>query len=147
MSSPNRQAPAHSQLLQFCVLRFGFSQDGGVGVGVFPQRKEVLVSCNCPHAGGIGVRALRSLGLQSIGACHAQMRQRSRPAVPDYAAVVEDFLKLGRRRAALVPLQDFDVESINPRRIRGLVGNLRPTLSTQSGHARSPIAYNQPERC
>ena len=31
-------------LLQLRVLRFGFLQDGNVGVGVFPQREEVLVS-------------------------------------------------------------------------------------------------------
>jgi hypothetical protein len=32
------------QLLQLRVLRFGFLQDRNVGVGVFPQREEVLVS-------------------------------------------------------------------------------------------------------
>ena len=33
------------------------------------------------------------------------MRQRSRPAVPDDAAVVDDFLKLGGRSAALACCQ------------------------------------------
>jgi len=30
-------------LLQLCVLRFGFFQDGDFGIGVFPERKEILV--------------------------------------------------------------------------------------------------------
>jgi hypothetical protein len=31
-------------LLQLGVLRFGFLQDGDVGVGVFPEGKEILIS-------------------------------------------------------------------------------------------------------
>ena len=31
----------------------------------------------------------------NFGTSHSEMRQRSRPAVPDDAAVVENFLKLG----------------------------------------------------
>ena len=36
-------------LLQFCALGLGFFQDGDVGVGVFPEREEVLneVSWKC----------------------------------------------------------------------------------------------------
>jgi hypothetical protein len=30
--------------LQLRVLRLGFAQDGNVGIGVFPERKEILVS-------------------------------------------------------------------------------------------------------
>ena len=30
-------------LFQLCVLRLGFLQDGDVGVGVFPEREEVLI--------------------------------------------------------------------------------------------------------
>ena len=30
-------------LLQLRVLRFGFLQDGNVGVGVFPQREKIFV--------------------------------------------------------------------------------------------------------
>jgi hypothetical protein len=30
-------------LLQFRVLRLGLLQDGDVGVGVFPQREEIVV--------------------------------------------------------------------------------------------------------
>ena len=30
-------------VLQLCVLRLGFLQDGDVGVGVFPEREEILI--------------------------------------------------------------------------------------------------------
>jgi hypothetical protein len=39
--------------------------------------------------------------LLGVGTGHAQMRQRSRPAVPHNGAVVENLLKLGRGRSAL----------------------------------------------
>jgi hypothetical protein len=59
-------------LLHLRVLRLGFLQDGdvGVGVGVFPEREEIFVGGERPDAGGVGIRSLRSLRLQGIGACH-----------------------------------------------------------------------------
>ena len=54
------------QLLQLRVLRFGFLQDGDIGVGVFPQREEILVSGERPDAGGIGICSLRASRLQSV---------------------------------------------------------------------------------
>jgi hypothetical protein len=54
-----------------------------------------------PDAGGIGIRSLRGSRLQGIGTSHAQMRQGSRPAVPDNAAVIDDLLKLGGSSAAM----------------------------------------------
>ncbi len=36
---------ARAYSLQFGVLGLGFFQDGNIGVGIFPGRKEVLVSC------------------------------------------------------------------------------------------------------
>ena len=84
-------------LLQLRVLRFGLLQDGDVGVGVFPEREEILVGGERSDAGGVGVRtlSLRGSRLQGVGAGHSQMRQRSRPAVPNDAAVVDDLLELG----------------------------------------------------
>src|ERR1700686_3743725 len=76
----------------FCL---GFFQDGDVGVGILPEREEIRVSGERPYTGGIGIRALRGPRLQGIGTSHAQMRQRSRPTVPDDAAVVDDLPKLG----------------------------------------------------
>jgi hypothetical protein len=37
----------HRQSLQPCVLRLGLSEDGDVGVSVFPERKEILVGGSC----------------------------------------------------------------------------------------------------
>jgi hypothetical protein len=42
-------------LLQLRVLRLGFLQDGDVGVGVFPEREEILVG----GAALAGIAALR----------------------------------------------------------------------------------------
>ena len=89
------QARLIAQLLQLRVLGFGLLQDGDVGVGVFPEGQEIFVGGERPDAGGVGIRALRGFRLQGVGASHAQMRQRSRPAVPDDAAVVENLLELG----------------------------------------------------
>src|SRR5271155_1026595 len=88
-------------LLQLRVLCLGLLQDGDVGVGVFPERKEIFVGGERPDAGGISVRALRCSRLHGIGTSHSQVRQRSSPAVPDDAAVVENLLKLGRGSVAL----------------------------------------------
>src|SRR5579864_7834661 len=92
-------------LLQLRVLRFGFFQDGNVGVGVFPQRKKIFVGGERPNAGGIGIRVLplsvKSFRLQSVRTSYSEMRQRSRPAVPHDAAVVEYLLKLGGGSTAL----------------------------------------------
>src|ERR1035438_8316507 len=82
-------------LLQLCVFRLGLLQYGNVGVGVFPEREEIFVGGECPDAGSIGTRSLRSSRLQGIGTSYAQMRQCPRPAVPDDAVVVENLLKLG----------------------------------------------------
>src|SRR5258708_39107242 len=45
--------------------------------------------------------ALRRLRVQSIGTCHAQVRQRDRRASPHDAAVVKDLLKGGSGSTAL----------------------------------------------
>jgi len=88
-------------LLQLRVLGLGLLQDGDAGVGVFPEREEIFGGGERPVAGGISIRALRSLCLQSVPTRHAQMCQRSRPAVPDDAAVVKNLLELGGRSAAM----------------------------------------------
>src|ERR1700680_4809874 len=43
---------ARSRLLQLLVLRLGFFQDGNVGVGVFPEREDVVPAAlilSCSH--------------------------------------------------------------------------------------------------
>jgi hypothetical protein len=95
--SASSKRPKHDfhLLLQLRVVGFGLLQDGDVRVGVFPEREEILVGGERPDAGGVGIRSLRSSRLQGVGTSHAQMRQRSRPAVPDNTAVVDNLLKLG----------------------------------------------------
>src|ERR1700731_964275 len=83
-----------TKLLQLGVFSFGGDEDRDVRVGTFPEREEVSVGSERPDAGGIGIRALRGSRLQGIGTREAQMRQRSRSAVHDDPAVVENLLKL-----------------------------------------------------
>jgi len=73
----------------------------GMSGSASPERNKIFISRHRPDSGGIGVRSLRSSRLQGVGTGHAQMRQRSSPAVPHDAAVVDDFLKLGGGSAAL----------------------------------------------
>jgi hypothetical protein len=97
--SASSKRPKHDfhLLFQLRVLCLGFFQDGDVGVGVFPEREEIFVGGERPTAGKIGIRALRGFRLlQGVGTSHAQMRQRSRPAVPDDAAVVDDRMRWTR---------------------------------------------------
>ena len=44
--------------LQLPELCLGFLQYGDIGVGVFPERKEIFVGGECPDAGGIGIAPL-----------------------------------------------------------------------------------------
>jgi hypothetical protein len=96
--------------LQLRVLGLGLLKNGDIGIRVLPQRQKIPVGCERPDAGSIGIRALRTSRLQRIGTSHAQMRQRSRPAIPDNTAVIENLVKFGgssnalsRRQACLSP--------------------------------------------
>src|ERR1039457_5712710 len=73
---PGMTASCQRELLQLCILRLGFLQDGdvGVGVGVFPEREEIFVDGERTDAGGVGIRSLRGSRLQGIGTSNAQMR-------------------------------------------------------------------------
>ena len=88
-------------LLQFCILRLGFLQRGDVRVGVFPECEEVFVRGESPNARRICVGARRVFRLQRIRTRHAEARQRARPTVPHYAAMVENLLELGGGLRAL----------------------------------------------
>jgi hypothetical protein len=90
-----------ASLLQLCVLRLGFLQNGDAGIGVLLEDEEVFVGYECAYAGGVDIRALRRLCLQSAGASNFRMRQCSCPTVPHHAAVVENVSKLGGGSAAL----------------------------------------------
>src|ERR1035437_7080849 len=88
-------------LLQLRVLGFGFFQDGDVGVGVFPEGEEIFVGGECASASEVGIGAGRGAGGERVGAGYAEMRERSGPAEPDDAAVIDDFLKCGGGWVAL----------------------------------------------
>jgi hypothetical protein len=45
------------RLLQLRVLSFGLFQDWDVGVGVFPEGKEIFVRGERPDTGSIDIRA------------------------------------------------------------------------------------------
>jgi hypothetical protein len=78
--------------LQLRVLRLGFFQDRDVGVGVFPQSEEVLVRS----------ASLRSVALESVGACQTEMRQCAQREVPDDTWMVKELLELRGCGAAVV---------------------------------------------
>lgn len=63
----DRPAERHTLLflLHFGVFGFGFVEQGNVGVGVFPVRKEILV----------GDAAARVVALQGVGAGQSEMSQ------------------------------------------------------------------------
>src|ERR1700730_898607 len=60
-------APAEPDSLQLRILRFGFLQDGDVGVGVFPEGEEVLI-------GGFSFGGMAG---DSLGRSEAEMSQRT----------------------------------------------------------------------
>ena len=55
------------KLLQFRVFGLGLLQDGDVGVGVFPEREEILIC---------GLRFSR-VALQGVGTRQAEMSERA----------------------------------------------------------------------
>src|ERR1700686_625864 len=90
-----RAEGARARLLHFLVLRLGLLQDGAVGVGVFPEREEILI-----RGTGLG-----SVVLQHIGAGQAEMSECSNCFVLHNTALVKDFLELNRGFAALMRRQ------------------------------------------
>ena len=74
-----------TQSLQFRGLRFCSDEDRNVGVGIFPESKEILIRG----------AALGSVALHRIGASQLKVGQRTNGFVEHNSAMVEDFLKLG----------------------------------------------------
>jgi hypothetical protein len=78
--------------LKLHKFRFGFLQDGDVWVGVFPKREEILIL-----SAGLG-----RVTLYRVGASQLKMGQRADGFIQNNAAMVDDFLKLCPRFAALM---------------------------------------------
>src|SRR5208282_364062 len=100
-SFPAEENQRPRKSLQPRILGLGFFQDGDVGVGIFPEREKIFVGGERAHAGGVGLCTLRSFELHGVRTRQSQMCQRSGPAVPDNAVVVDDFLKLSSCSFAL----------------------------------------------
>src|SRR6266849_6969619 len=81
-----------TELLQLRVFRLGFFQDRDLGVGVFPEREEILI-CRLGFGG---------VALHGIGSTDLEMRECSNGFVEHNTAMVEDFLELGGGFAALM---------------------------------------------
>jgi hypothetical protein len=69
---------------------------GTSGVGTVPEVEKNFVGSECPDAGGIGIRPMRGGGACKVLPGLPPGALTRRPAIPDDAAVVEDFLKLLR---------------------------------------------------
>ena len=79
-------------LLQLRILRLGFFQNRDVGVGVFPEREEIL----------IGSLGFSGVALHGIGSADLEMRECPDGFVEHNSAMVEDFLELGSGFVALM---------------------------------------------
>src|ERR1700675_4959422 len=92
---PHCGAALGAQLLQLGVFGLGSDEDGDVGVGVLPQREEILIC-------GAGFRGVT---LHGIGAGEAEMSKRPCRTIPQQPAMVEEFLELASRCLALLRAQ------------------------------------------
>jgi hypothetical protein len=81
--------------LQLRVLGFGSFKDGNVGVGIFPEREEILI-----RGSGFG-----GVALQCVGTGETEMAEYADGFIERNAARVEDFLELGYSVVAVVPRQ------------------------------------------
>src|SRR5208282_1493941 len=97
------------------VLRFRGDENGDVGVGIFPQRKKILICRLC--FGGVA--------LQCIGAGEAEMGECSDRGIRDDTAVVQYFLKL--LHCLLAPVQEKKGQATKPHGVEiTSPTNLRP---------------------
>ena len=84
-----------SGLMKLRVLRFRSDEDRNVRICVFPQREEILI-----RRFGLG-----GVALHGIGSADLEMRESADGLVYHNSKMVEDFLELGCRLAALKPGQ------------------------------------------
>src|SRR5271167_1037660 len=70
---------------QPCVLALRLGENGNIGIGVVPEREEVLIRRLCPGR----------VALHGVSAGHAEMGERSNGLVLNNASPLEDLFKLG----------------------------------------------------
>ena len=114
----SREPSRLSQLSEFHLRLF---QNRDIGVGIFPECKEVLIGGAC----------FGRILLDSIGAGEVEMGQSTRCAVLHQAAVVEDLLELGGGRSALAVGQVSLATNVN--RIKAGITNSRGQLVRSCG--------------
>ena len=68
------------------VLRLRLPQDGNIGVGIFPERKEIVIRRPC----------LSGVALQKIRSRQAEAGKHADCFVDHHTAVLQDLLELGR---------------------------------------------------
>jgi hypothetical protein len=99
-------------LFQLGVFGFCNDQNRNVGVGILPERKEILI-CRTGFDG---------IALQHIGAGEAEMCQSSDGKIQDYAAMVENLLVLCCGLRTLMQRQicfPADVRGIQSPKLKG----------------------------
>src|ERR1700684_372399 len=96
--APNRQPS-----LQFGIFSFSLLKNRNIGVGIFPEREEILIG----RAGAAGVACFCSRSRQ------AEMRQRAGPTVPYNPAMIEQLLEFSGRGGSLLRLQIRFTAQIN----------------------------------
>src|SRR6516164_824666 len=72
-------------LVQLRILGFGLLVDRGIGVGILPERQEILIRRF----------GFRSVPLYHVSPCETEVRQRSRRVDEKVSAILNDLLKLG----------------------------------------------------
>src|SRR6266850_7610051 len=82
---------AVTELLQLCVFCLCFEKDRNVGIGVFPEGEKILV----------GGARFGCVALHRVATTQLEMSQRTDGFIGHDPAMVEDFLKLCCRFAAL----------------------------------------------
>jgi hypothetical protein len=90
-----RSSQCAAELFEFRILGLGGDEDGNVGIGIFPQAKEILI-------GGAG---LRRVALLNVDAGKSKMRESASRTIPQQPAMVEDFLEFGCRELSLLRRQ------------------------------------------
>ena len=74
----------------FCIFGPGLRENGNIGIGVFPEREEVLIRRFC----------LNRVALHSVSAGDAEMGERSNGLVLNNASPLQDLFELGGSVAA-----------------------------------------------
>ena len=113
----------NSVLLELGVFGFGLLQDGDVGIGVFPEGKEVLIS-DVSFGGVAGKR---------IGAGEPEVDEGADGLVGNDAPVVEDFLKLSGGLRSLARLQVS---------LSAHMDGIQSKIGTAGGRRRSQVVPN-----